>query len=123
VHGVSPFPNAKTLESLGWTNEEKNLFPFYRLVVTMRGGGMVLKRQGDAENRFDLVTNELKNQAFVKKLTGCLPMPRRDGHPCRPANPSPCWACRGLVPSSVRPAGRTNRNAALSGGVPDETLL
>ena len=29
-----------------------------------------------------------------------LQIPPRDGHPCRPANTSPCRACRGLAPPS-----------------------
>jgi hypothetical protein len=31
---------------------------------------------------------------------GFLQIPPRDGHPCRPANTSPCRACRGLPPPS-----------------------
>jgi hypothetical protein len=31
---------------------------------------------------------------------GFLQIPPRDGHPCRPANSSPCRACKGLAPSS-----------------------
>ena len=31
---------------------------------------------------------------------GFLRIPPRDGHPCRPANSSPCRACRGLSPPS-----------------------
>ena len=31
---------------------------------------------------------------------GFLQIPPRDGHPCRPANSSPCRVCRGLAPPS-----------------------
>jgi len=31
---------------------------------------------------------------------GFLQIPPRGGHPCRPANTSPCRACRGLTPPS-----------------------
>ena len=34
-------------------------------------------------------------------------IPPRDGHPCRPANSSPCRTCRGLVPQSARALPRT----------------
>ena len=41
---------------------------------------------------------------------GFLQILPHGGHPCRPANSSPCWACRGLSPpSGVRPAGRTSK--------------
>src|SRR5690625_2215871 len=31
---------------------------------------------------------------------GFLQIPPHDGHPCRPANSSPCRVCRGLAPPS-----------------------
>ena len=37
------------------------------------------------------------NQRFA---CGFLQIPPRGGHPCRPANSSPCRACRGLSPPS-----------------------
>ena len=42
---------------------------------------------------------------------GFLQIPPRDGHPCRPANDSPCRVRRRLSLPSVRPAGRTNQKA------------
>jgi hypothetical protein len=42
---------------------------------------------------------------------GFLQIPPRDGHPCRPANSSPCRACRGLAPPSecALPGAQTRR--------------
>jgi len=44
---------------------------------------------------------------------GFLQIPPRDGHPCRPADSSPCRACRGLSPPSgcALPGARKQRAA------------
>ena len=50
---------------------------------------------------------------------GFLQIPPRDGHPCRPANISPCRVCNGLrgnllvTIKQVRPAGRTKKKGRL----------
>jgi hypothetical protein len=45
---------------------------------------------------------------------GFLQIPSRDGHPCRPANGSPCRVHGRLsLPSERGPAGRTQKKAAL----------
>lgn len=49
---------------------------------------------------------------------GFLQIPPRDGHPCRPANSSPCRACRGLTPPSERALPGAPKKAALPFGNP-----
>src|SRR5437870_11480076 len=46
---------------------------------------------------------------------GFLQIPPRDGHPCRPANDSPCRVRRRLsLPSECALAGRTKKKGALA---------
>ena len=49
---------------------------------------------------------------------GFLQIPPRDGHPCRPANYSPCRASRGLSPPSERalPGAPTSKTHLSRGG-------
>src|SRR5208282_4590127 len=49
---------------------------------------------------------------------GFLQIPPHDGHPCRPANSSPCRVCRGLAPPSERALpGAQQRTPPASRGV------
>ena len=53
---------------------------------------------------------------------GFLQIPPRGGHPCRPANTSPCRACRGLSPPSgcAMPGAQTKKGPGLSSATPQK---